>query len=60
MSENGFTNLGENFDEEKKASVETTVQPAEQGGGEFGCAHSVGPTPEGGIRTDENGITCRS
>ena len=57
MSENGFTNLGENFDEEKK---ETTVQPAEQGKREFPYAHSLGPMPEGGIRTDENGITCGS
>ena len=58
MSENGFTNLGENFDKDKKESVVSTVQPPEQGKREFKCVHSSEQTPEGGIRTDENGITC--
>ena len=60
MAENGFTNLGDNFDKEKNEGVETTVAPAPQGRWELECVYSVEQTTEGGIRTDENGITCRN
>ena len=59
MAENGFTNLGDNFDKEKNEGVETTVAPAPQGRWELECVYSVEQTTEGG-RSEEHTSELKS
>lgn len=55
MAENGFTNLGENFD---KRDAETVSEPVDEGRASFPSAKRTEPTEKSTIHTDENGITC--
>ena len=59
MAENGFTNLGEEFENKQQNTNETVTEPEVEGIiFLFSFSLFLDNAPKAAIHTDENGITC--